>query len=120
VAHALEEERPRLLRLPKHPFACDLVKPIRSEKTPYVRFDGNDYSIPHTLVRKPLTLVASHTTLRLLDGEAEVARHPRCWDKQRQIESEIHLAGVPLDPVLPDDPRVRDLVILPHRLDSYD
>src|SRR5690606_37696365 len=74
--------------------SCDLIKPIRSGKTPYVRFDGNDYSIPHALVRKPLTLVASHTTVRLLDGAVEVARHPRCWDKQRQIESEAHLAGL--------------------------
>jgi transposase len=209
VARALEEECPRLLQLPEHPFSCDLVKPTRSGKTPYVRFDGNDYSIPHTLVRKPLTLVASHTTVRVLDRETEVARHCRCWDKQRQIESEAHLAAladekrkarshrgrnhlgascpsaaafleaialhgghlggttarllhlldqygaaalesalqeahtrgafaaqsvahildqrrrargapVPLDPVLPDDPRLRDLVILPHRLDSYD
>lgn len=29
-------------------------------------------------------------------------------------------APVPLDPLLPDDPRVRDLVIIPHRIDSYD
>lgn len=94
VAAALEEERSRLLPLPEHAFTCDRVKPIRSGKTPYVRFDGNDYSIPHTLVRKPLTLVASHTTVRLLDGDTEVARHDRCWDKKRQIECESHLAAL--------------------------
>ena len=32
-----------------------------SGKTPYLRFDGNDYSIPHTLIRRPLTVVAPPT-----------------------------------------------------------
>jgi transposase len=209
VAEALHEERARLLPLPEHPFVCDLMKPVRSGKTPYVRFDGNDYSIPHTLVRKPLTLVASDSTVRVLDGDVEVARHGRCWDKRRQVEDEAHLAALakdkrkarthrgrnrlvascpsatafveqialhgghlggttsrllrlldqfgadeleqaigeahqrgafaaqsvahvldqrrrargapaPLAPVLPDDPRVRDMVLIPHSLDRYD
>ncbi len=94
VAEALDQERARLLDLPEHRFSCDLVKPIRSGKTPYVRFDGNDYSIPHTHVRKTLSLVASDKLVRLLDGDTEIARHPRCWDKRRQIESEQHLAGL--------------------------
>lgn len=65
VADALAEERPRLLPLTAHPFPCDLVRTVSSGKTPYLRFDGNDYSIPHTLIRRPLTLVASeHQALR--------------------------------------------------------
>ena len=46
VAAALADERPRLLPLPAHPFGCDAVQTLRSGKTPYLRFDGNDYSIP--------------------------------------------------------------------------
>jgi transposase len=94
VALALREERDRLLALPDHRFLSELVKPIRSGKTPYVRFDGNDYSIPHTLVRKPLSLVTSDCVVRVLDGADEVARHNRCWEKGRQIEDEKHLAGL--------------------------
>ena len=52
------------------------------------------YSIPHGLVRKPLTLVATDVTVRLLDGDQEVARHDRCWSKRQQIESEEHLDGL--------------------------
>lgn len=209
VLDALAEERERLLPLPEHRFDVTYVQPVASGKTPYVRFDRNDYSIPHTLVRKPLTLVTSETTVRVLDGEREVARHQRSWDTRQQIEDESHLAALasdkrkarehrgrnrlaascpsahaflaqiallgghlggttarllrlldrygaseleaaiseahkrealaaqsvahildqrarargapaPLDVVLPDDPRVRDLVVTPHALDRYD
>lgn len=91
-AHA--EEKPRLLPMPEHPFPTDLVQPIASGRTPYVRFDRNDYSIPHDVVKKPLTLVASLSTVRLLDGTREVARHARSFDAGRQIEDEAHLRAL--------------------------
>lgn len=94
VRHAFDEERERLLPLPVHPFSTDYVRPVASGKTPYVRFDRNDYSIPHTLVRKPLTLVASDAVVRLLDGDVEVARHPRSWERGRQSEQEAHLEAL--------------------------
>jgi hypothetical protein len=71
------------LPLPEHAFPCDLVRPVASGKTPYVRFDLNDYSIPHTLIHKPLTLIASESVVRLVDGEHEIARHNRCYDRAR-------------------------------------
>jgi transposase len=91
VRDALAQEKPMLLPLPAHAYLCDYVRPIASGKTPYVRFDRNDYSIPHTLVRKPLTLVASDVSVRILDGDREVARHARSYDRARQIEAERHL-----------------------------
>ncbi len=94
VCDALVEERSAMLPLPTHPFESDLVRPIASGKTPYVRFDLNDYSIPHTLVRKPLTLVTSDTTVRILDAAIEIARHDRSYDRGRQIEDPDHLAGL--------------------------
>jgi len=48
--------------------------------------DGNDYSIPHTLVRRPLTLVAAEHQVRLLDGSTEVARHARTYDRGQRVE----------------------------------
>ena len=41
-----------------------------------VRFDRNLYSIPHTHVRKPLTLLASATRIRILDGDALGQKNP--------------------------------------------
>jgi transposase len=94
VRDALAEERPRLLPLPAHPFACELVRPAVSGKTPYLRFDGNDYSIPHGLIRRPLTLVVSETLVRILDGATEVARHARRYDRGQRVEDPAHLAAL--------------------------
>lgn len=97
VAEALEQERSLLLPLPEHPFECELVRSLKSGKTPYLRFDRNDYSIPHELVRKPLTLLASHDSVRILDGQREVARHARCYDRGRTIEDARHVAALLAD-----------------------
>ncbi len=94
VAQALEEERPRLLPLPEHPFECSRVVARVSGKTPYLRFDRNDYSIPPNLVRKPLTLVATPDEVRILDGSDEVARHRRSYDKGQCIEDPRHIAAL--------------------------
>lgn len=92
VQSAFESEQARLLPLPEHPHSCELVKGVRSGKTPYIRFDLNDYSIPAALVREPLTLVASTTTVRLVNASgAEIARHPRCWDRGEVVQNDEHL-----------------------------
>ena len=90
----LAEEQPRLLPLPVHPFETDVLRAVRSGKTPYVRFDRNHYSISHTHVRRPLTLVASAITVRVLDGQTELARHQRSYDTGQTIEDAAHLEGL--------------------------
>jgi transposase len=91
VLASFEAEKPRLLSLPKHRFECDLVMPIASGKTPYIRFDLNDYSIPSTLTERPLTLAASETEVRILNGNECVARHARAYDRGRRVEDREHL-----------------------------
>ena len=88
--------------------ACGRVLDVASGKTPYVRFDLNDYSIPHTLVKKPLTLVAEDHAVRILDGDTEVARHPRSYDRGRVIEDARHIAELARDKRRAHDLRGRD------------
>jgi transposase len=94
VAQLLALERTQLLALPAHAFDCDLVRTVQSDKTIYVRFDLNDYSIPPDAVRRPLTLVANAATVRLLDGATELARHRRSYDRQQRIEDPAHIAAL--------------------------
>jgi transposase len=94
VAQVFEEEAAQLLTLPTHPFETNLIVPARSEKTIYIRFDLNDYSIPPTSVGRPLTLVASETTVRLLQGQDEIARHRRSYDRHQRIEDPAHVEAL--------------------------
>jgi transposase len=90
VAEAFADEKPRLLPLPLHRFDSDLLITVRSGKTIYVRFDLNDYSIPPDAVGRQLTLAASESTIRILDGNQEVARHRRTYDRRQQILDPAH------------------------------
>jgi transposase len=94
VAHVFAQEHPRLLPLPAHPFATDVMRAVTSGKTPYVSFDRNHYSIPHTHVRQPLTLLASATTVRLVAGTTAIARHTRSYDSGQTIEDLAHVEAL--------------------------
>ena len=84
------EEKTRLLPLPTHPFVVELLKPVRSHKTIYVRFDLNDYSIPPEAVGKNLTLAVSDTTVRILDGPTLLVTHRRSYDRGDCVENLAH------------------------------
>ena len=94
VAQVFAEEQARLLPLPAHAFETDLMRPVVSGKLAYIRFDRNSYSIPHTHVRQPLTLLANALTVRLVVGPDEVARHARSYDTGATIEDPTHLDGL--------------------------
>ena len=91
VRQAFEAERACLLALPQREFALGERVAVKVGKTPYVRFDLNDYSVPHTQVRRTLTVLADEQCVRILDGAIELARHARCWDRGQQIEIEAHV-----------------------------
>jgi len=92
VRDALADERTRLLPLPAHRFECDHVRPVASGKQPYVRFDRNDYSIPHDRIRQPLTLIASEDQIRVMDAAGVVlAQHVRSYDSGVVVEDPAHL-----------------------------
>jgi len=90
VAQAFEEEKPHLLPLPAHPFSCELMRTVYAHKTLCVRFDLNDYSVPPQVLGRALTLVASPTIVRLLDGSTEIASHLRSYDRHQLVEDPAH------------------------------
>jgi len=90
VEDVFHEEQARLLALPVHPFDTGLSVPALTKKTIYVRFDLNDYSIPPDAVGHPLKLHVSPSTVRILKGQDEIARHARSWDRHQVIEDPDH------------------------------
>ena len=91
VRQVFIDEQPRLLALPEHPFPSAQHIAVTVGKTPYVRFDGNDYSVPHTHVRRTLTVSATLESVRILDGAAVLASHRRSFDRGQQIEVASHI-----------------------------
>jgi hypothetical protein len=94
VREAFAQEQPHLLALPDSPFETDERVAVSVGKTPYIRFDLNDYSVPHTHVRRTVTVMASLTRLRVLDGSEVIAEHRRVYGKGEQIEHPVHIEAL--------------------------
>ena len=94
VSEAWSEERNKLLPLPDDNYPVHERVEVKVGKQPYVRFDRNDYSVPHVRVRRTLTVLATPVTVRIVDGDEVVATHARSFDKGAQIENPAHLAAL--------------------------
>jgi transposase len=94
VGEAFAEEAPRLLPLPDNAYPLIEQVAVKAGKTPYIRFDLNDYSIPHTQVRRWLTVLADPAEVRITDGHQVIARHARSYGKGEQIEDAAHIQAL--------------------------
>lgn len=95
VRQVFTEEKASLIALPNNPYSTHERLEVKIGKTPYARFDLNDYSVPHTQVRRTLTVIAEPDYVALLNAQGhEIARHPRSYDKGQQVEDESHIAAL--------------------------
>jgi transposase len=94
VREAFERERANLLALPQREYPLGERLAVQVGKTPYVRFDLNDYSVPHTHVRRTLAVLACDQRVRVFDGAQELACHPRSFDSGAQIEDPAHIQAL--------------------------
>lgn len=94
VRQAFAAEQPRLLGLPATGYALGQRLAVSVAKTPYVRFDWNDYTVPHTHVQRTLSILADEQRVRIFDGITELANHPRSFDRHQVIEEPTHLQAL--------------------------
>ena len=94
VGAVFADEASRLLALPDNPAPLLEQAAVSVGKTPYVRFDLNDYSVPHTHVRRMLTVLADTHEVRIVDGAEVLAVHRRSYDKGAQIEAAAHVQAL--------------------------
>lgn len=90
VAECFAEERPKLLALPEHPLCTDTLKPAVVDKTAFVVFQTNLYSVDPKATGRPVTVVADDAWIRIVDQDEEVGRHPRCWARKQVLEDPKH------------------------------
>jgi len=94
VGEVFAEEQAKLQELPANPFPCEVIEEVKIGKTPYARFDSNDYSVPHEMVRQTLAVAASETKVRILEGTEVICEHPRSWDKGACVEDPAHVEAL--------------------------
>ncbi len=91
VREAFAAEQPRLLPVPDNAYPLDERLAVKAGKAPYVRFDLNDYSIPHSHVGQWLTVLADVHQVRIIDATQVLACHARSYDRGAQIENPAHI-----------------------------
>jgi len=94
VAEVFAEEKARLLPLPSATIPTELVTSVPADKTAFVSFDKNRYSVLPEAADRMLRLVATDIEVRLLDGDRVVGAHARSWAKDRVIEAPEHRAAL--------------------------
>jgi transposase len=94
VRDVFGDEAARLLALPDNPAPLLERVEVKVGKTPYVRFDLNDYTVPATEVQRTLTVLADPHEVRIVDGPRILACHPRSYDQHAQIEDPAHIQAL--------------------------
>lgn len=94
VGQAFGQEQEHLLGLPDNAFLVEDRVEASVGKTPYARFDSNDYSVPHTRVRRIVVVRSTLTQVRIFDGDELIATHARSFDRGQQIEDPLHVAAL--------------------------
>lgn len=86
----LREDQAAFLPLPKQPFEARRVVDRSADSQSLVRFDDNEYSVPVQYAHRPLLVVATVEEVRLVYEDRLVAKHTRCWDRERTFFEPIH------------------------------
>lgn len=95
VRELFAEEQTRLLSLPSDRVDTSERVLVAVGKSPYVRFDRNDYSVPLEHVRRALVVQATEQRVRILgDDGTLLAEHPRCWGAKQTLECPEHLESL--------------------------
>jgi len=96
VSDAFFRERERLLPLPPTPYPCVERTSAKVGKQPYVSFDGNEYSVPHTLVRQFVSICVTEERVIITgpDAAEPVAVHVRSWGRHVVVEDASHIADL--------------------------
>ncbi len=90
VGEQFSLEKTKLRSLPPTPFEAWERSLAKVGRTPYVRFDTNDYSLPATHVRREVLIQADHQIVRVLVDGVLVAQHNRSYDRRCTVSNPEH------------------------------
>ena len=85
IGQAWEQEKGKLLPLPRIPYRCCVSRPLRANHLSLVNFDNNRYSVPVEFGIAKLTLQAYVWRVEVACGDRVIASHERCYQKGQDI-----------------------------------
>jgi len=80
-----EQEKKYLRPLPARPFDCCKVALVTSNKVSCVTFETCRYSVPVQYANRSLQVRAYWDRIDIYAGQEKIARHPRCYERNREI-----------------------------------
>ena len=80
-----QRERSLLHALPAIPYDTDEIVPAVVTPHARIEFDGNRYSVPPTLARRPVSIRADRDEVRVLHEGHLAAQHVRCYQRGQLI-----------------------------------
>ena len=80
-----QQERSLLRTLPLTPYDTDEIAPVVVTPHARIEFDGNRYSVPPTLARRPVSIRANRDEIRILHDGHLAAQHVRCYQRGQLI-----------------------------------
>jgi transposase len=86
----LEEDKVAGLGIPGDRFDPRRLVSTTATSEALVRLDTNDYSVPVEYGHRPVVIKASVDTVSLYHGGSEIARHARCWEREKQVFDPVH------------------------------
>jgi transposase len=92
-----QQERSLLHALPAIPYDTDEAVPTVVTPHARIEFDGNRYSVPPILARRPVSIRADRDEVRVLHEGRLVAQHLRCYERgQLKVLPDHRLAALAL------------------------
>jgi len=89
-AQLLEEDKVAGLAIPAERFDPRRLVSTTVTSESLVRLDTNDYSVPVEYGHRPVVIRASVDTVSLYHADALIARHTRCWEREKQLFDPMH------------------------------
>jgi transposase len=85
-----QRERSLLHALPAIPYDTDEIVPAVVTPHARIEFDGNRYSVPPSLARRPVSIRADRDEVRILHEGHLAAQHVRCYQRGQLIVMPDH------------------------------
>ena len=90
IGEFFQEEKGRLLSLPKHPFDCCRTVPTTADSCSRIQFETNKYSVPTAFAYQTLSCKAYPFQIKIVQEEKVIAEYERCYGRYQEIFNPVH------------------------------